>query len=90
MEPVESAQQVGYRILPDDYYLPDLGLDAGEEQALGFAIAARSWARGRAEAIAKLGNRSPRRARRGRDRRRTGPAPTGCRVALPGGARAHP
>jgi len=57
IEPVESDQQVGYRILPDDYYLPDLGLDAGEEQALGFAIAAVQLGGGAgADAIAKLGS----------------------------------
>lgn len=57
IEPVESEQQVGYRILPDDYYLPDLGLDAGEEQALGFAIAAVQLGGGAgADAIAKLGS----------------------------------
>jgi predicted DNA-binding transcriptional regulator YafY len=56
MEPVESEQQVGYRIVPDDYYLPDLGLDAGEEQALGFAIAAvQLGGAAGADAIAKLG-----------------------------------
>src|SRR5487761_1582797 len=27
VEPVESAQQQGYRIRPEDYYLGDLGLD---------------------------------------------------------------
>jgi predicted DNA-binding transcriptional regulator YafY len=54
--PVESEQQVGYRILADDYYLPDLGLDADEEQALGFAIAAVQLGGGAgADAIAKLG-----------------------------------
>jgi predicted DNA-binding transcriptional regulator YafY len=57
IEPVDSEQQVGYRILPDDYYLPDLGLDAGEEQALGFAIAAVQLGGGAgADAIAKLGS----------------------------------
>lgn len=57
MEAVESEQQVGYRIDPDDYYLPELALDAGEEQALGFAIAAVQIGGGAgAEAIAKLGS----------------------------------
>jgi predicted DNA-binding transcriptional regulator YafY len=57
MEPVESEQQVGYRIVPDDYYLPDLGLDTGEEQALGFAIAAvQLGGAAGADAIAKLGS----------------------------------
>jgi predicted DNA-binding transcriptional regulator YafY len=56
IQPVESEQQVGYRILPDDYYLPDLGLDVDEEQALGFAIAAVQLGGGAgADAIAKLG-----------------------------------
>jgi predicted DNA-binding transcriptional regulator YafY len=57
IESVESEQQVGYRILPDDYYLPDLGLDPDEEQALGFAIAAVQLGGGAgADAIAKLGS----------------------------------
>ncbi|HXY43456.1 MAG TPA: WYL domain-containing protein [Acidimicrobiales bacterium] len=57
MEPVETEQQVGYRIRPDDYYLPDLGLNAGEAQALGFAIAAvQLGGAAGADAIAKLGS----------------------------------
>jgi proteasome accessory factor C len=57
MEPVDSEQQVGYRIRPDDYYLPDLGLNAGEAQALGFAIAAvQLGGAAGADAIAKLGS----------------------------------
>ncbi len=56
IEPVDSEQQVGYRIRPDDYYLPELGLDAGEEQALAFAIAAvQLGGAAGADAIAKLG-----------------------------------
>lgn len=38
--PVTSAEQVGYLIRPDDYYLPDLDLDEEEAQALAFAVAA--------------------------------------------------
>ena len=57
MEPVESEQQVGYRIVADDYYLPDLGLDAAEEQALGFAIAAvQLGGAAGSDALAKLGS----------------------------------
>jgi proteasome accessory factor C len=56
IEPVDSEQQVGYRIRPDDYYLPELGLDPGEEQALAFAIAAvQLGGAAGADAIAKLG-----------------------------------
>ncbi|MGC9961965.1 MAG: WYL domain-containing protein [Acidimicrobiales bacterium] len=57
MEPVESEQQVGYRIVADDYYLPDLGLDTDEEQALGFAIAAvQLGGAAGSDALAKLGS----------------------------------
>ncbi|HKH87576.1 MAG TPA: WYL domain-containing protein [Acidimicrobiales bacterium] len=56
IEPVDSEQQVGYRIRPDDYYLPELGLDSDEEQALAFAIAAvQLGSAAGADAIAKLG-----------------------------------
>jgi proteasome accessory factor B len=40
VERVDGDEQVGYRILPEHYYLPDLGLDPAEEQALAFAVAA--------------------------------------------------
>ena len=56
VEQVESEDQLGYRIYPDEYYLPDLGLDPADEQALAFAIAAvqlggsAGW-----DALAKLG-----------------------------------
>lgn len=39
-ERVDGEEQVGYRILPEHYYLPDLGLDTDEEEALAFAVAA--------------------------------------------------
>jgi len=57
IENVESESQVGYRIKPEDYYLPDLGLDPTEEQALAFAIAAvQLGGAAGADAIAKLGS----------------------------------
>jgi proteasome accessory factor B len=41
MERPEGADyQVGYRILPEHYYLPELDLTADEQLALGFALAA--------------------------------------------------
>ncbi len=56
VEAVSSGAQVGYRIPPDDYYLPELGLDASETQALGFAIAAvKLGGAAGMDAIAKLG-----------------------------------
>jgi predicted DNA-binding transcriptional regulator YafY len=56
IEPVEAATQQGYRIKPEDYYLPDLGLDEAEEQALAFAIAAvQLGGAAGADALAKLG-----------------------------------
>lgn len=46
-EPVGDAGEVGYRVRPDDYYLPDLGLTPEETAALRVAVSAVS-----------LGNRS--------------------------------
>ena len=40
VEPIAGDEQLGYRIHPEGYYLPDLGLDPDEEQALSFAVAA--------------------------------------------------
>ena len=40
VERLDNDDQVGYTILPEDYYLPDLGLDDDERQALAFALAA--------------------------------------------------
>src|ERR1700678_4436145 len=39
-ERVEGEEQVGYRIHPEEYYLPDLGLSDDEVEALAFALAA--------------------------------------------------
>ncbi len=56
VEQVESEDQLGYRIDPDEYYLPDLGLEAADEQALAFAIAAVQLGGGAGwDALAKLG-----------------------------------
>ena len=38
VERVDGDDQVGYRILPEQYYLPDLGLTPEEEAALSFAL----------------------------------------------------
>ena len=56
VEPLAGEEQLGYRIHPEDYYLPDLRLDPDEEQALSFAVAAvqLGGAAGR-DAVAKLG-----------------------------------
>ena len=56
VEPLAGDEQLGYRIHPEDYYLPDLRLDQDEEQALSFAVAAvqLGGAAGR-DAVAKLG-----------------------------------
>jgi predicted DNA-binding transcriptional regulator YafY len=55
-EPVETEDQVGYRIDPDDYYLPDLGLEPDEQAALNLAVAGVHLGEpiGR-EALSKLG-----------------------------------
>ncbi len=56
VEPLAGDEQLGYRIHPEDYYLPELRLDPDEEQALSFAVAAvqLGGAAGR-DAVAKLG-----------------------------------
>ena len=56
VEPLAGDEQLGYRIHPEDYYLPELQLDPDEEQALSFAVAAvqLGGAAGR-DAVAKLG-----------------------------------
>ncbi|MDA8296642.1 MAG: WYL domain-containing protein [Actinomycetota bacterium] len=40
VERIDGEEQVGYRILPEEYYLPDLGLSPREQEALAFALAA--------------------------------------------------
>jgi len=54
--PVESDDQVGYRVDPDAYYLPDLGLAPDEQAALNLAVAGVHLGEpiGR-EALSKLG-----------------------------------
>jgi len=37
--PIDGEDQLGYRVDPDAYYLPDLGLDPGEQAALNLAVA---------------------------------------------------
>jgi proteasome accessory factor BC len=56
VEPLAGEDQLGYRIHPEDYYLPELLLDPAEQQALSFAVAAvqLGGAAGR-DAVAKLG-----------------------------------
>lgn len=39
-EPVAGPEQLGYRIRPEDFYLPDLALDPDEQVALNLAVAA--------------------------------------------------
>ena len=39
-EPVAGPEQVGYRIRPEDYYLPELGLTSDEQTALNVALGA--------------------------------------------------
>lgn len=54
--PVEGEDQQGYRIDPDTYYLPDLGLEPDEQAALNVAVAGVHFGEpiGR-QALAKLG-----------------------------------
>ena len=37
--PIAGEDQLGYRVDPDSYYLPDLGLEAEEQAALNLAVA---------------------------------------------------
>ncbi len=55
-ESIEAEEQVGYRVDPDAYYLPDLGLEPDEQAALNVAVAGVHLAEpiGR-EALSKLG-----------------------------------
>jgi len=54
--PIEGDDQAGYRVDPDDYYLPDLGLEPDEQAALNLAVAGVHLGEpiGR-EALSKLG-----------------------------------
>ncbi len=55
VERIDGDEQVGYRILPDEYALPELGLDPDEREALAFAMAAvRLEGAAPAGALAKL------------------------------------
>ena len=38
-EPIEGPEQMGYRIRPEDFYLPDLQLEPDEQAALNIAVA---------------------------------------------------
>ena len=53
---IEADEQVGYRVDPDAYYLPDLGLEPDEQAALNLAVAGVHLGEpiGR-EALSKLG-----------------------------------
>ncbi len=55
-EPIDADEQVGYRVDPDAYYLPDLGLEPDEQAALNLAVAGVHLGEpiGR-EALSKLG-----------------------------------
>jgi predicted DNA-binding transcriptional regulator YafY len=54
--PIEGEDQLGYRVDPDSYYLPDLGLEAEEQAALNLAVAGVHFGQpiGR-DALVKLG-----------------------------------
>ena len=55
-ESIDAEEQVGYRVDPDAYYLPDLGLEPDEQAALNLAVAGVHLGEpiGR-EALSKLG-----------------------------------
>jgi proteasome accessory factor B len=54
--PIDGEDQLGYRVDPDSYYLPDLGLEAEEQAALNLAVAGVHFGQpiGR-DALVKLG-----------------------------------
>src|SRR4051794_35148897 len=55
-EPIGDGSELGYRVRPEDYYLPDLGLDAEESAALRVAVSAVSLGSHAGEgALLKLG-----------------------------------
>jgi proteasome accessory factor B len=55
-EAIGDTAEVGYRVRPDDYYLPDLGLTAAETAALRVAVSAVSLGNRAGEgAMMKLG-----------------------------------
>jgi proteasome accessory factor B len=55
-EMIGDAGEIGYRVKPADYYLPDLGLDADERAALRVAVSAVSLGNRAGEgALMKLG-----------------------------------
>jgi len=56
VEPIDGEEQLGYRVDPDAYYLPDLGLEPDEQAALNLAVAGVHLGEpiGR-EALSKLG-----------------------------------
>jgi len=55
-EMIGDAGEIGYRVKPDDYYLPDLGLTADESAALRVAVSAVSLGNQAGEgALMKLG-----------------------------------
>lgn len=61
VERIGGDDQVGYRILPEQYYLPDLGLTPQEAAALSFALVAVRLEGGVGhEAVHKLGTDRPR------------------------------
>jgi predicted DNA-binding transcriptional regulator YafY len=54
--PISGEEQIGYQILPEAYYLPELGLTAAERDTLAFAAAAVRLEGGPGrDALAKLG-----------------------------------
>jgi len=60
VERIDGDDQVGYRILPEQYYLPELNLTPEEEAALSFALLAVRLEGGAGrDVLHKLGARGP-------------------------------
>ena len=75
VERIDGDDQVGYRILPEQYYLPDLGLTPEENAALAFALLAVRLEGGVGrEVLHKLGGDGGPRSRPSRSCRRCRPS----------------
>ena len=93
METIGDGTEVGYRVRPDDYCLPDLGLSADETAALRVAVSAVSLGDSTGHgALMKLGgvgdhavgaDRVPPDRTVARDAVRGVPAPGGSAVLVP-------
>ncbi len=79
IETVGDGAEVGYRVRPDDYYLPDFGLTAEETAALHVAVSAVSLGdQAGVGALMKLGSAGGEAGRTDRARCRSRPRSRHC------------